>query len=436
MTDLAPFTGFSEQQKAALAAPLNADNVKERDQAGRTLSYLEGWRAIEEANRIFGFDGWDRQTVDLKLVAEHPRKIGRASNQRDGWGVSYIAKVQVVVRAGATYVTREGTGVGHGIDVDCGLAHESAIKEAETDAMKRALITFGNQFGLALYDKAEANVVRFPKHDQASYTWRTMGAGPKTIMPAPRRAPHEADNIKPLPKKDARTTSERLQAEVDGMSSSAELVQWGSDALGRIAVLPEDWVEILKSHFAEKLAALRQRERVAANDVIWDEAGERPATKQDVIDHTDHGNLAVTQDDGNAAGGRALPARIQRNLDRLKPKPDGVAPMAAEDNGHRGFTDRRYIQALRNGGIADRALVARAHREWARPAGPSKAFLATDAGKPALREGFDERNPPPHEDIPDHAAGKALNRELHPMNDRLPGDLAPDPEPPRAMLRA
>ena len=38
-------------------------------------------------------------------------------------------------------------------------AHEGAIKEAETDAMKRALMTFGNPFGLALYDKAQVNVV-------------------------------------------------------------------------------------------------------------------------------------------------------------------------------------------------------------------------------------------------------------------------------------
>ena len=38
-------------------------------------------------------------------------------------------------------------------------SHESAIKEAETDAMKRALMTFGNQFGLALYDKDQKNVV-------------------------------------------------------------------------------------------------------------------------------------------------------------------------------------------------------------------------------------------------------------------------------------
>jgi hypothetical protein len=41
-----------------------------------------------------------------------------------------------------------------------GDAHESALKEAETDATKRALTTFGNLFGLALYDKDRAGVAR------------------------------------------------------------------------------------------------------------------------------------------------------------------------------------------------------------------------------------------------------------------------------------
>ncbi len=39
-------------------------------------------------------------------------------------------------------------------------AHELALKAAETDAMKRALSTFGNPFGLALYDKEQAGVRR------------------------------------------------------------------------------------------------------------------------------------------------------------------------------------------------------------------------------------------------------------------------------------
>jgi len=143
---------FTPEQTTELAAPLNRSHVKERKQAGRKLSYIEGWHAIAEANRIFGFDAWTRETFDVRCVAEHKRKIGQ--DGRDGWGVSYVAKVRVTVDD----VVREGVGAGHGIDVDLGLAHESAIKEAETDAMKRALMTFGNPFGLALYDKEQANV--------------------------------------------------------------------------------------------------------------------------------------------------------------------------------------------------------------------------------------------------------------------------------------
>lgn len=49
---------FSDAQKKDLAAPLSSANVKSRSQAGRSVCYIESWKAIEEANRIFGFDGW------------------------------------------------------------------------------------------------------------------------------------------------------------------------------------------------------------------------------------------------------------------------------------------------------------------------------------------------------------------------------------------
>lgn len=145
---------FSPEQIAALSANLNRSHVKQRQQSGRSLSYIEGWHAIAEANRIFGFDAWTRETFDVRCVAERERKIGKPPYEKDGWGVSYVAKVRVTVDG----VVREGIGAGHGIDADLGLAHESAIKEAETDAMKRALMTFGNPFGLALYDKEQTHV--------------------------------------------------------------------------------------------------------------------------------------------------------------------------------------------------------------------------------------------------------------------------------------
>jgi len=167
------------QATTELAAPLNSAHVKSREQSGRKLSYIEGWHAIAEANRIFGYESWQRETVQIEKVSEHQRKIGRPPNQRDGWGVTYLCKVRVTVAG----VTREGVGAGHGIDADLGLAHESAVKEAETDAMKRALMTFGNPFGLALYDKTQAMVTDEPladlTGDPSAKLYKTTATTPK-----------------------------------------------------------------------------------------------------------------------------------------------------------------------------------------------------------------------------------------------------------------
>lgn len=147
---------FSDSQNHELASKLSPANVKSRQQGGSKVSYIEGWHVIAEANRIFGFDNWTRETIDIRCVSEKEREIGQ--QKHPGWGVTYICKARVIVGG----VAREGCGAGHGIDRDLGQAHESAIKEAETDAMKRAFMTFGNPFGLALYDKTQASVGEEP----------------------------------------------------------------------------------------------------------------------------------------------------------------------------------------------------------------------------------------------------------------------------------
>lgn len=143
---------FNADQISHLSGPLTKDHVKKNP---RGFDYVEGWHAIAEANRIFGFGEWDRLTEELRQLGE-PREVD--GKQR----VAYFARVRIIVRANGAIVTRDGCGYGSGIDKDLGQAHESGIKEAETDAMKRALMTFGNPFGLALYDKAQANVVNAP----------------------------------------------------------------------------------------------------------------------------------------------------------------------------------------------------------------------------------------------------------------------------------
>lgn len=141
-----------QKASAELALKLDPSNVRPPSKFGPKGDYIEGWFAISEANRIFGFGGWSYTVLDCRCVSERDRPVGR--DKKPGFGVSYTATVRVVVDG----VNRDDVGAGHGYDADCGAAHESAIKEAVTDALKRALRTFGNPFGLALYDKERANV--------------------------------------------------------------------------------------------------------------------------------------------------------------------------------------------------------------------------------------------------------------------------------------
>lgn len=139
---------FSDEQKKELSGKLDPKNVSQREKGGTRLSYIEGWFTEDEANRIFGFDGWDSILLDLR------ENCAPTQNAKSNWVVSFRATVRV--KAGG--VERDGVGFGSGIARDIHDAYEGAIKEAATDAEKRALKTFGNKFGLALYDKQQANV--------------------------------------------------------------------------------------------------------------------------------------------------------------------------------------------------------------------------------------------------------------------------------------
>ena len=137
--------GFTEKQVQALRRSLNARHVRTREANGRELSYIEGWYAISEANRIFGFDGWSRETVETRCVL--------ARENRGSFVAVYIAKVRITVHADGATIVREGHGSGEGRGTSPGEVHDIALKAAETDATKRALATFGKPFGLELYRK-------------------------------------------------------------------------------------------------------------------------------------------------------------------------------------------------------------------------------------------------------------------------------------------
>jgi hypothetical protein len=134
---------FTDSQVRQLKSSVRRRHVREREVEGKTLHYLEGWWIVSEANRIFGFDAWERETVSSECVWRSP--VG------ERFGAAYLTRVRISVRAGERVIVREGLGAGEAVASTPGQAHERASKAAETDATKRALSTFGSRFGLSLY---------------------------------------------------------------------------------------------------------------------------------------------------------------------------------------------------------------------------------------------------------------------------------------------
>ena len=96
--------GFSARQTLALRRNLDHRHIRIREIHGRELTYLEGWYAISEANRIFGFDGWNRETIESKCIL---------ARENSGTIVAvYIARVRVTVHADGATIIREGHGTG------------------------------------------------------------------------------------------------------------------------------------------------------------------------------------------------------------------------------------------------------------------------------------------------------------------------------------
>jgi len=169
--------GFSDKQLNALRRNLDHRRVRTRFANGRELSYVEGWYAISQANRIFGFDAWSRETVETRCVL--------ARENRGSFLAVYTAKVRITVHADGTTIVREGHGSGEGRGPP-GEVHDIAIKAAETDATKRALATFGRPFGLELYRKDKRAAFEYSPPLQPTPAERRVGSHPDDTTPIPR----------------------------------------------------------------------------------------------------------------------------------------------------------------------------------------------------------------------------------------------------------
>lgn len=170
---------FDEKQIKELDKPLDKRFISDRKGAsGRKLKYLEGHDAIDQADRIFGYGCWGYEVLSCEQTIIHDILTGEAV------GACYKAKVRLDVRdcvpvfeVGSQPVAvasiedhimgkrrKEASEKNQAIDdspfnpFEIATArsiimesHEQAEKGAVTDAVKRALRTFGEQFGNGLY---------------------------------------------------------------------------------------------------------------------------------------------------------------------------------------------------------------------------------------------------------------------------------------------
>jgi recombination DNA repair RAD52 pathway protein len=142
---------LNEQQYEQLLKSLNPVRVAKRSGGGRQLSYLEAWDVKAHLNRIFGFLNWSADVQESMIAFEE-------KNEKGQWHVGY--KVTLTLSFPKELCTYTESAVGFATLPSRGEAHDMAIKTAESDALKRAAINLGTQFGLSLYNNGStADVV-------------------------------------------------------------------------------------------------------------------------------------------------------------------------------------------------------------------------------------------------------------------------------------
>ncbi len=129
-----------------LAQPLDLGLVSQRrGRAGMIYHYLEGHTVIDQANLIFGHGGWGYELVGDVTLRQMETVDSRTGEVKIS--SAYSAPVRVTV-AGAPSRTDVGF---HAVAEETPEGHDTALKGAVTDGMKRALRSFGVQFGNGLY---------------------------------------------------------------------------------------------------------------------------------------------------------------------------------------------------------------------------------------------------------------------------------------------
>lgn len=153
-------TYLTSEQVAQLLKPINPVRV---GKDGKGFSHVEAYEIRAHLNRIFGFARWGDTVRSCELVFESSeQRTSKNGKEYTAWTVCYRAVVAVHVCGpdGAVLACWEDGATGEATNQPSrGDAHDLAMKTALSQAMKRAAVNLGDQFGLSLYNRGSVKAL-------------------------------------------------------------------------------------------------------------------------------------------------------------------------------------------------------------------------------------------------------------------------------------
>jgi hypothetical protein len=192
---------LNETQLKMLMTDLNSDRVAVKQR----MSYLEAWDVKATLIRVFGFGGFSSELIESKILkaVEAPQS---GNKDKNNWEITAQATVRLSIhQLGAVYTE---TAIAGSKQPDFTESADMAIKSAESDALKRAAIFLGTQFGLSLYNSgATQEIVKSVLADGQEFLRgaRVLPAGEKEALdriaagegPRPASAGDSVHHLKP-----------------------------------------------------------------------------------------------------------------------------------------------------------------------------------------------------------------------------------------------
>jgi len=138
---------LSQEQIDLLLRPIDAGRVQHL----RGMSHLEAWDVRRWLIRIFGFEGFTIETVELACIREAETQTRQG---KPAWNVAYRAQVRLTLKDKNSWPVTffEDAAAGDSTQPSYGDCHDMAMKTALSQALKRCVVNLGDQFGLSLYN--------------------------------------------------------------------------------------------------------------------------------------------------------------------------------------------------------------------------------------------------------------------------------------------